>query len=60
MRARLSALAVRLAGPAGRAARSLPGILGAILVCVGLGLIYVPLALLAAGAFLLLIDRQVA
>ena len=59
MLARLAALAVKLAPIAGRLTRTLPGIVGAALVCAGLAMIYVPLALLAAGAFLLLIDRQV-
>lgn len=59
MRARLAALALRFAGTAGSLVRSLPGVVGAVLVCVGLGLVYLPLAFLAAGAFLLIIDRRV-
>lgn len=35
-----------------------PGILGALLVCVGLGFILWPLALVAAGGFLLALDRR--
>lgn len=44
---------------AGRAVRSLPGVLGAVLVCVGVGLVFLPAGIVAAGAFLLLVDRQV-
>ena len=59
MRARITALTLRVAAWAGGLVRSLPGVLGAGAVCVGLGLIYVPLGILAAGAFLLIIDRRV-
>lgn len=34
----------------------MPGIAGALLVSVGLGLIWFPLSLIALGGFLLLID----
>ncbi|WP_433382782.1 hypothetical protein [Streptosporangium sp. CA-115845] len=54
--------AAELAGDAvrrlGEACRWLPGLAGAACVCVGLALIYRPLGLLAAGAFLLLLDRR--
>lgn len=39
--------------------RSLPGAVGALVACVGLGEIYHPLQWIAAGAFLLLLDRKV-
>lgn len=39
-----------------RVARLLPGIVGAVLVSAGLGLIFLPLALISAGVFLLLVD----
>ena len=35
-----------------------PGALGAVLVCAGLAWIFAPLGVVAAGAFLLLIDRR--
>ena len=35
-----------------------PGVLGALLVCVGLALILPPLAVIAAGLFLLALDRR--
>ena len=41
-----------------RVARFLPGVLGAVLVCIGAGLIFLPAAFIAAGAFLLVLDRQ--
>lgn len=59
MRARLNALVLRGATAAGSLVRTLPGVLGAGAICIGLGLIYTPLALLAAGVFLLIIDRRV-
>lgn len=59
MRARMKALVLRGAAASGTLVRTLPGVLGATAICVGLGLIYTPLALLAAGAFLLIIDRRV-
>jgi hypothetical protein len=39
--------------------RSLPGALGAVSICIGLGMTFRPLAFLAAGVFLLIIDRRV-
>lgn len=59
MRARLAALLASVASPAGHALRTAPGVLGALFVCVGAGLIYTPLAFLTAGGFLLLIDRRI-
>lgn len=51
------------AGHALRVVRALgvrvPGVAGAVLVAVGLGLAWLPLGVVAAGAFLLLIDRRV-
>ena len=41
------------------AAPRLPGPAGAVLVSVGLGLAWLPLGVVAAGAFLLLLDRRV-
>lgn len=38
--------------------RFAPGVAGAALVCAGLALIWVPLAVVAAGGFLLLLDRR--
>ncbi|MFO7164873.1 MAG: hypothetical protein DIU75_016210 [Mycolicibacterium hassiacum] len=37
---------------------ALPGVLGAVCVSVGLGLIYAPLGLISAGVFLLLVDYR--
>jgi hypothetical protein len=39
-------------------ARFIPGVLGALLVSGGLGLVYLPLGLVAAGGFLLWLDRR--
>lgn len=39
-----------------RLARGLPGVVGALLVCAGLTLAWLPLGLMAAGGFLLLVD----
>ena len=36
-----------------------PGALGALLVCAGLAWVFAPLGLVAAGVFLLLIDRRI-
>lgn len=36
-----------------------PGILGALLVCAGLAWVFAPLGVVAAGAFLLLVDRRI-
>jgi hypothetical protein len=38
--------------------RYIPGILGALLVCVGLAFMWWPLAIVAAGVFLLAVDRR--
>jgi hypothetical protein len=35
-----------------------PGVLGALLVCVGLAFIFWPVAIIAAGLFLLALDRR--
>lgn len=43
----------------GSAMRTLPGVAGALLVSYGLYLAWLPLGFIAAGAFLLLIDRRV-
>lgn len=43
---------------AGQVLRSVPGIVGAGLVAYGLGLVYWPLLFLAAGGFLLALDRR--
>jgi hypothetical protein len=39
--------------------RSVPGAAGAVAVCLGLGEVYGPLRWIAAGAFLLLLDRRI-
>jgi hypothetical protein len=56
------ALILSAAGVAGHAAgltlRFGPGLTGAALVSVGVGLAYLPAGLVAAGAFLLLLDRK--
>lgn len=51
--AELAGVAVRQIG------RGLPGIAGPLLICWGLGLAWLPLGLIAAGTFLLLLDRRV-
>jgi hypothetical protein len=38
----------------------LPGILGALLVVAGIAAVYWPAALVAAGLFLLMLDRKLA
>lgn len=43
----------------GRIGRSLPGVVGPLLVCYGIHEIYEPAAYIAAGAFLLVIDGSV-
>jgi hypothetical protein len=48
-----------LAGFSGRFLRSVPGGVGAVLVSYGLYLAWLPLGFIAAGCFLLLIDRRV-
>lgn len=51
-------LTLRAAGAVGGLVRGAPGVLGAASICVGLGLVYLPLAFLAAGAFGLIVDRR--
>lgn len=49
-----------LAGAAtSRIGRGVPGVAGPLLICYGLGQMYQPLLFLAAGGFLLLLDRRV-
>jgi hypothetical protein len=57
---RLAELAGRAVGAVRRSAavRSVPGAVGAVAVAVGLGQIYHPLLWIAAGGFLLLLDRR--
>lgn len=43
----------------GSVLRTLPGVLGALLISYGLYLAWLPLGFIAAGGFLLLIDRRV-
>ncbi|WP_329426846.1 hypothetical protein OG339_42275 [Streptosporangium sp. NBC_01495] len=51
--------AADLGGAAARNARgTLPGLVGAVLVCWGVALIYPPAALIVAGAFVLLADGR--
>lgn len=51
-----------LAEPAGRfigsLMRTVPGLGGALIVCFGLGMAWKPLGFIAAGLFLLVIDRR--
>jgi energy-converting hydrogenase Eha subunit G len=48
-----------LAERSGRILRTVPGVLGALLVSYGLFLAWLPLGVIAAGGFLLLVDRRV-
>lgn len=61
-RFRLSAMVgavAELAGALfGNVGRGLPGLAGPLLVCYGLFEIYRPVAFIAAGVFLLLLDRR--
>lgn len=52
--------AAELAGRALRASRGLPGIVGPLLVAVGLGMAWLPLGVIAAGAALWAWDLAVA
>ena len=55
-----AAYAAELAGKAiGRVGRGLPGVAGPLLICYGLAGIYRPLGFIAAGLFLVLLDRRV-
>lgn len=56
IRLAFAAVAGRLVGAAGR---TLPGVAGSLLVCYGLWLAWAPLGFVAAGAFLLLLDRRI-
>lgn len=55
---------VRAADVVGRLLRgagtTLPGVAGAVLVCVGLGLAWLPLGVVAAGVGLLVVDWRLA
>lgn len=57
--AALTGATERTAGIVGRLLRGAPGILGASAVSLGLGMIYAPVGVIAAGVFLLLIDRDI-
>jgi len=59
LRAIVRALALRLSLLGGYALRFGPGLIGAGLIAYGLGLIYGSLLYLAAGCWLLLIDRRI-
>ncbi|MGJ3223769.1 hypothetical protein ACQEUV_33080 [Micromonospora aurantiaca (nom. illeg.)] len=59
VRGRVIAAAGWTAEWAGRATRSLPGVAGALLASYGLWLAWPPLGFIAAGLFLLAIDRRV-
>lgn len=39
--------------------RTLPGAVGAAAICYGLGLVYTPLAFIAAGVFLIILDWRI-
>lgn len=54
--AELAGTALRMLGVAGK---SVPGVLGPIAICVGLGMFSLPLGIIAAGAFLMALDRQI-
>lgn len=43
----------------GHATRTLPGVGGALLISYGLGLAWLPLGFVAAGVFLLALDRRI-
>jgi len=49
----------KLATFAGTLVRTIPGVGGAVLLCIGLGMIYFPLSFIAAGLFLLIADRRI-
>lgn len=52
--------AAEVAGVAlGRLARGVPGVLGPLLVAVGLGVAWLPLGLVSAGAILWLVDLRI-
>lgn len=57
-RLRISVLG-KLAEMAGAIGRTVPGVLGPLLICTGLYFAWMPLGLVAAGAFLMLVDRQI-
>jgi len=57
--AALTSATERLSTFAGRALRGAPGVLGAGAVSIGVGMIYAPAGVIAAGVFLLLIDRDI-
>lgn len=59
MRRLLSRVTGSVADRTGRLLRSIPGVAGALLVSYGLYLAWLPLGFIAAGVFLLLIDRRV-
>lgn len=58
-RAAFTAAAGYLAARMGHILRTLPGMAGALLVSYGLYLAWLPLGFIAAGGFLLLLDRRV-
>lgn len=63
MRRRLGALTLRAAPVAGtllrRVGRGFPGIAGPLLVSIGLGLAWLPLGVIAAGAILWAVDWRI-
>lgn len=58
-RTRLHALGGTVASAAGKTMRTAPGLVGAALLCFGLGQIYHPLWCVSAGLALVLVDRRV-
>lgn len=58
MGAAVRKLTLKAADVAGALVRGLPGMAGAACVCAGLGLIYMPAGVIAAGVFLLIIDYR--
>lgn len=59
LRTSLAGLAERHAGTIGRLVRSVPGMLGAAVVSIGVAMIYAPAGVIVAGLFLLAIDRGI-
>lgn len=59
LRTSVARIAERHAATIGRLVRSLPGMLGAGVVSVGVGMAYAPAGVVVAGLFLLAIDRGI-
>lgn len=59
VRTSVTGLFERHAATAGRLVRTLPGVLGAGVVSLGVGMIYAPAGIIVAGLFLLAVDRGI-